>query len=319
MKSKNTQGIILNWKRQPEDQRDFVSQRHLQAPTEIPTEFVNPQIPIYDQGNIGSCVGNTVCACFRFEAYQLLKDYSFNPSRLFAYYNARLVQGWQNEDSGAYVRDGFKVLNKYGVAVENDWPYNTNDFAKKPTPEVYTKALNNLAVEYAAVPQTLDAIKRTLVSGAFVGFGFDVYSSFFGNWSNTTGDMPIPKKGERLEGGHAVTIVGYSDAKQSFYVQNSWGTAWGKNGYFWMPYSYALSKNASDFWCIEKIKIEQTSPAPVNPTNKDLIISIFKTKAELISSKESIIVNVGNLLGLPVDIKLSKNQNVDIVSKVLYE
>ena len=49
-----------------------------------------------------------------------------------------------------------------------------------------------------------------------------------------------------LLGGHAVPLIGYVDdgtASTSatgggyFVVQNSWGTPWGNNGYFLLPYS----------------------------------------------------------------------------------
>jgi len=41
--------------------------------------------------------------------------------------------------------------------------------------------------------------------------------------------------------GHAVTIVGYDDDKYggALKILNSWGTQWGDNGYFWLPYNFA--------------------------------------------------------------------------------
>ena len=51
--------------------------------------------------------------------------------------------------------------------------------------------------------------------------------------------------GAKLLGGHAVPIVGYDDAMLggagAFLVQNSWGTSWGLNGYFYLPYSVYTS------------------------------------------------------------------------------
>eukprot|EP00195_Chlamydomonas_chlamydogama_P014682 CAMPEP_0202899476 /NCGR_PEP_ID=MMETSP1392-20130828/7693_1 /ASSEMBLY_ACC=CAM_ASM_000868 /TAXON_ID=225041 /ORGANISM="Chlamydomonas chlamydogama, Strain SAG 11-48b" /LENGTH=616 /DNA_ID=CAMNT_0049585663 /DNA_START=41 /DNA_END=1891 /DNA_ORIENTATION=+ len=35
---------------------------------------------------------------------------------------------------------------------------------------------------------------------------------------------------------HCVQVVGYDDALRAFLVKNSWGTAFGQQGYFWMPY-----------------------------------------------------------------------------------
>ncbi len=39
-----------------------------------------------------------------------------------------------------------------------------------------------------------------------------------------------------LKNGHAVLLVGYNDAEQSFKVKNSWGEDWGENGYFRIAY-----------------------------------------------------------------------------------
>jgi C1A family cysteine protease len=45
--------------------------------------------------------------------------------------------------------------------------------------------------------------------------------------------------------------VGYDDSKQQFIIRKSWGTSWGKKGYFRMPYAYLTDPNlADDFWTI---------------------------------------------------------------------
>ena len=67
--------------------------------------------------------------------------------------------------------------------------------------------------------------------------------------------MPMPDLAvEQCEGGHCVAIVGYSDQNKWVIVRNSWGTGWGKNGYFFMPYEFLLNANeCSDFWVIQKV------------------------------------------------------------------
>lgn len=47
----------------------------------------------------------------------------FSPSRLFIYYNARVMINTVKEDSGSVIRDAIKSLNKQGVPKESTWPY----------------------------------------------------------------------------------------------------------------------------------------------------------------------------------------------------
>ena len=71
--------------------------------------------------------------------------------------------------------------------------------------------------------------------------------------------MPMPTPDENVAGGHAVCAVGFDDNKQAFIVRNSWGTSWGANGYFYMPYAFISNEEyASDFWVVKGVS---------NPTN----------------------------------------------------
>src|SRR5262249_55425714 len=39
---------------------------------------------------------------------------------------------------------------------------------------------------------------------------------------------------ENLRGWHAVTFLGYDDAKKAFRMVNSWGADWGDRGFVWI-------------------------------------------------------------------------------------
>ncbi len=61
---------------------------------------------IYDQGKLGSCTANAIAAAFEYDAIiQNGKDNEFTPSRLYIYYNERLLEGTVQEDSGASISD----------------------------------------------------------------------------------------------------------------------------------------------------------------------------------------------------------------------
>src|ERR1043166_8872390 len=68
--------------------------------------------PVYDQGQLGSCTANAIGAAFEFELRKQDTTKDFMPSRLFIYYNERVIEHTVNNDSGAMIRDGIKSVNK---------------------------------------------------------------------------------------------------------------------------------------------------------------------------------------------------------------
>ena len=75
-------------------------------------------------------------------------------------------------------------------------------------------------------------MKEYLTKGFSLGMGFTVFDSFEEEAGNG-GFVPYPKPTESVQGGHAVTIVGYDEKKGdggAFLFKNSWGTDWGERG-----------------------------------------------------------------------------------------
>ncbi len=68
------------------------------------------------------------------------------PSRLFIYYNERVIENSVRSYNGAQIRDGIKTVNKQGVCPEKIWPYNINKFAAKPSAAGYKAALKHQAL-----------------------------------------------------------------------------------------------------------------------------------------------------------------------------
>lgn len=104
------------------DHRDLTysapSQFLMALPTSVNLTSKCP--PVYDQGQLGSCIGNAIAGAIQFE--QMKKNLkSFTPSRLFIYYNKRVKEHPVASDSGAQIRDGMKVVAKLGAPPETDW------------------------------------------------------------------------------------------------------------------------------------------------------------------------------------------------------
>jgi C1A family cysteine protease len=94
---------------------------------------------IYDQGMLGSCTANAIGGAIEFDRIkQSLPD--FVPSRLFIYYNERVIEGTVEIDSGAMIRDGIKSVASEGACPEPEWPYDISMFAVRPSAEAYRDA-----------------------------------------------------------------------------------------------------------------------------------------------------------------------------------
>lgn len=249
--------IKFGWKRDLPDHRDFKFK--VTVPIELPpmVDMTNSCPPVYNQGQIGSCTANALGTAFQFEQMRQNKP-NWIPSRLFIYYNERAMEGTINEDSGAMIRTGIKSLVNEGVCPETMWKYIEHKFRVKPNAPAYAEALNNQVLEYQRItPHTLYEVKHCLATGHPVVFGFMIYESMMTDKVARSGYVPIPMSNERPIGGHAVIAVGYDDSKECLIVRNSWGSNWGINGNFYLPYWYVTTLNVSaDYWTIRLVESE---------------------------------------------------------------
>jgi C1A family cysteine protease len=215
---------------------------------------------VYDQGQLGSCTGNAIACAIQFDRIKqkLTNAGTLTPSRLFIYYNERVMENSVAQDNGAQIRDGIKSVAKAGVCFEegaNSWPYDIKKFAKAPPAACVKAALANRATQYSRLVATAPQLKGCLASGYPFVFGFSVYESFESDAVAKTGKVPMPGAKEKLLGGHAVIAVGYDDTQQRFTVRNSWGPKWGMGGYFTIPYQYLTDTNlADDFWTVRMVQ-----------------------------------------------------------------
>lgn len=244
------------WVRDNPDQRDHLYAAPVVALAKLPSSVdLRPACPpVYDQGQLGSCTANGIAAALQFDRVKQKLTPDFIPSRLFIYYNERVMEHTVASDSGAQIRDGIKSVGQQGDCPETEWPYNIANFAEKPPAKCYTDARKYKAVLYQRVLQNVNQMKGCLASGYPFVFGFTVYDSFEGQQVAKTGVVPMPATAEKVLGGHCVVAVGYDDAQQRFIVRNSWGMGWGMQGYCTMPYAYLTDPNlASDFWTIRLV------------------------------------------------------------------
>lgn len=251
--------IRLGWVPDLPDHRDkrYEAPRTLLRKLPLKVNLKSGCPPVYNQGDMNSCTAHAIGAAFQFGLRKQKQTDSFMPSRLFIYYNERVMENSIQSDGGAMIRNGIKSVNKQGVCPENMWPYNFSFFATRPSNSCYTEALHHQVLSYHRVPRTLIQMKSCLAEGFPFVFGFTVFESFHSELVKRTGKQNMPTKKEKDKGGHAVLAVGYEEKSKRFIVRNSYGKEWGKEGYFTMPYEYLLSEDlADDFWTIRLIEIK---------------------------------------------------------------
>lgn len=220
----------------------------------VPRSYdLSPQMPpTLDQGSLGSCTANAAANALRY-LLRKEKEQDFLPSRLYQYYATRVyIEGGDpNQDTGCQMRDVCIALSKYHALPEVFWPYVIEKFNMKPPALVAHEAAKHPIIEYRAVPQDEYSMKYVLSQGFPILVGIQVYAGLESEDVARTGVGQMPKKDEQLLGGHAIQCVGYDEA--GWTLQNSWGTSYGRNGFFTLPKAYLLDQNlAGDFWALTK-------------------------------------------------------------------
>jgi C1A family cysteine protease len=211
--------------------------------------------PIEDQGPLGSCTAHAGVALVEYFERRAFGRH-LDASRLFLYKTTRNLLHWSG-DTGAFLRTTMGALVLFGVPPEEYWPYRVDNFDQEPPAFCYAFAQNYQALSYyrlsppgTSPAELLKRVKTHLAAGLPSMFGFSVFSSYI--QAQETGRIPFPGQGEKLVGGHAVMAVGYDDRLDidnrpqgprttgALLIRNSWGTAWGEQGYGWLPYEYVL-------------------------------------------------------------------------------
>jgi len=269
------------------DERDykfheFFNLKHLKLPEAYDLRTLYSLPPCYDQGQCSSCVANSTVFLYHFNEIAQ-KQTSFLPSRLYHYFNSRVLTDNTSSDSGSTNRAGMKALALSGVCQETTYPYDISKVLLKPSELSYIEGGSNRGLTYYSVQQTLDTMKQALVSGFPFNFGAVLFDSW--NLIKADGKVPTPDlTKEKPIGSHSQAIVGYNDlfenldgSKGAFVCRNSWGSSWADKGYAYISYSYLLNRQwCSDMWCLNKVSAYNPSPPCPVPIPTAQIKDILK-------------------------------------------
>ena len=221
------------------------------------------KIPIDNQGAWGSCTAHAMR--YAWCLWKTMENPSAAlvlPSRTFWYAESRLRLGDRGpklKDLGSTNASTVWVLANRGSIPETLYPYNKVNIAAVPTASVRQTASSNTSSVptsykfFSSSEANVNAFRTALANGQSIIFGILVYSSFMSRSALTSGRIPMPilsgRWRDKLLGGHAICISGYNDHTRLFSFRNSWGSGYGQNGTFFLPYDYAGNINlCGDAW-----------------------------------------------------------------------
>jgi C1A family cysteine protease len=243
--------VKYGWIPDRPDARDLRLSAEMPFPDRLPDSVdLRPgfaQIPVWDQSPLSSCVSHAVCAACQ---YLEVTDRETVPSRMANYWWARREGGFGVEDAGCQIRDSIKVAARYGMPPESLWPYDPWRQTDEPPAEAREAGARNLMLQYHSVTTAVySEMEACLAAWGPFAVGLDLRPSFM----RTGRDGMVPMQGshEPVIGGHALLVVGFNRAAGRFILRNSWGAAWGDEGYCYVP--YPMMSRARDGWAVTRM------------------------------------------------------------------
>lgn len=210
----------------------------------------------FDQGHIGSCVGNGWAGAWLGLQLHLGYPDAEQPARLVAYRGGRLIEGVQDFDAGTQVRDVGQWFRTEGAMRERYVPYTDGPGWNGP----FDPALDRYAIDqgersnlqFARVYDTgnarLEQIHQALTLGRPVIFGSDVSDQFCRCAFDAT--QPFDPTAGQVVGRHCEWLLPGSwrveaNGHASALVVNSWGPDV-LDGGFWRITEEAMANKLGD-------------------------------------------------------------------------
>jgi C1A family cysteine protease len=128
--------------------------------------------------------------------------------------------------NGGWMDDALAYAEKHGVQNDTTYPYNatTQPCAADPSDATVRPTF------YVEVPKSDVALREALVLFGPVSIALDATMAFQsyagGVLTDDTCDPTTPD--------HALLLVGYNSVDGYWVIKNSWGPAWGRDGYVYM-------------------------------------------------------------------------------------
>ncbi len=245
------------------------------------------------QGSQPSCVGWASGYGARTISYAIRNNWknnrvtidqnTFSPSFV---YNQIKFKGDIYCKRGSYIADAMKLIKNYGILKFNQFSYDPKNCTKKPSSYALRNAKYNSIEGFERLSKWGDQsnsfirkIKKAISNKNPVVIGMKIHKSFY----RVKGVWRPQGVSDTSLGGHAMVVIGYDDNKYggAFEILNSWGSAWGNNGFIWVPYDTFKRQTNSTFVMMEKLGSNDNNNNNNNNNNNDRKKPTVVTKSSI--------------------------------------
>ena len=211
----------------PIDIRDY----SINADANFPDEFECPvKVGVKNQGSKPTCVAHAISSLLEYHYKKQVEK-----TRVFS---TEFIYGFR--PAGYYVGDGMMIRNalatalKYGDTFKTDCPGNNDVAEAMKNVNAKLDTLKELAYPHR-ISTYYRCYNEAQIKTALMKYGPVVISMNTYSGAKLEDDV-YTYNPDASYGCHCVLIVGWNDI--GWKIQNSWGTSYGGDGYFILPYEF---------------------------------------------------------------------------------
>lgn len=273
--------------------------------------------PPKNQGALGSCVAWAVAYANR-TFTESAKNPSWDPKSIdnqfspaFTYNTIKFNTEGACDRRGMQMATALQFTQKVGAVTWSTFPYTDDACDRQPTDKILEEAAKFRIKDFASLGSSgsisIESIRKTLSDGRPVLLTIGVDREFMHNNGKIISTYSGPQYGY-----HAILAVGYSDSERYIKIQNSWGAAWGNDGYGKISYETAERLIYEAYVILDAAKPKPKKiPDKIDPTDTKTIDKYWRWFEAILQGNLDEI-DRGLRDGLKADIEVEKSTAIEL-------